>query len=65
MVGWAVVPVAAGLANPLCNDPALFDGFWELGADEGAEADDTGGCCFFFKFSLKHKEHSPSVAGDP
>ena len=48
MVGWAVVPVEAGLLKPLCNVPALPEPVCEAGTDVA----DTGGCCFFFRFSL-------------
>jgi len=48
MVGWAVVPVAAGLPKLPCNVPALLETVCEV----GTVAADTGGCCFFFRFSL-------------
>lgn len=61
MVGCAVIPVEAGLPKLLCNVPALLETVCE--ADTGVA--DTGGCCFFFRFSLKHSEQRPSVAGEP
>ena len=48
IVGWAVVPVEAGLLKPLCNVPALPVAVCEAGTG----VDDTGGCCFFLRFSL-------------